>query len=243
MPNPLDLTNQHISDTYQRILQTDSGFYYDGLGNTVSIGTGSMGPQGFQGSNSVGPQGFQGPRGDLGDYGPQGWQGSQGWQGWQGPRGDLGLSGLQGFQGPQGFQGWQGVQGPQGFQGWQGAQGVQGTQGPEGFQGSTGPAGSSQLSTFEITTSSYTADFTYSYYGVLFTGGPCTITLPIGVSGTDAGKSITIADEVGLISNYSNGIYVSGDGGQLIDGNATVAMKTDWMSLTFLFRNDKWKII
>lgn len=86
MSNPLDLTNTHISDTYPRIIQTDSGYFYDGLGNTVSIG-------------SIGAQGFQGPRGDIGIYGPQGFQG---------PRGDIGLYGPQGFQGAVGSQGLQG---------------------------------------------------------------------------------------------------------------------------------------
>ena len=100
MSNPLDLTGQHISDTYQRILQTDGGFYYDGLGNTVSIGTGVEGPQGSQG-----PQGYQGatgPRGDIG-FGFQGPTGTQGFQGWQGP---------QGWQGDSGYQGSQGLDGP-----------------------------------------------------------------------------------------------------------------------------------
>jgi collagen type II alpha len=113
MSNPLDLTNQNISNTYQRILQTDSGYFYDGLGNTVSIGAGSAGPQGFQGfqgsdTGQTGPQGPQGPRGDLGFYGPQGYQGIQG------PRGDIGLYGPQGNQGSQGFQGEIGTQGVQG---------------------------------------------------------------------------------------------------------------------------------
>lgn len=85
--NELDLTGQHISITYPRLIQTDGGFYYDGLGNTVSIGSG------------IGPQGFQGPRGDLGMYGPQGVDGPQG------PRGDLGMYGPQGFQGAQGSPG------------------------------------------------------------------------------------------------------------------------------------------
>jgi hypothetical protein len=113
MSNPLDLTGQHISDTYERIVQTDSGYFYDGLGNTVSIGSGSQGPQGWQG-----------PRGDLGTGGVQGVQGPQGFQGWQGP------------------QGWQGVTGAQGPQGWQGPQGRQGLAGPQGVQGRQGTIGS-----------------------------------------------------------------------------------------------------
>ena len=50
--NELDLTGQHISLTYPRLLQTDNGLFYDGIGNTVSIGVGSVGPQGPQGSGS-----------------------------------------------------------------------------------------------------------------------------------------------------------------------------------------------
>jgi len=140
MSNPLDLTGQHISDTYQRILQTDGGFYYDGLGNTVSIGTGVEGPQGSQG-----PQGYQGatgPRGDIGFgfQGPTGTQGFQGWQGAQGLQGSQGPAemGAQGFQGFQGFQGYDGAQGAQGSQGFHGAQGVQGAQGAQGSQGKVG---------------------------------------------------------------------------------------------------------
>jgi hypothetical protein len=119
MSNALDLTGQHISDTYERIVQTDGGYFYDGLGNTVSIGAGS--------------QGSQGPRGDLGTSGVQG---SQGVQGFQGPRGDLGITGVQGVQGI-GYQGFQGVgyQGFHGTQGWQGFEGSSGAQGVQGFQG------------------------------------------------------------------------------------------------------------
>lgn len=162
MSNPLDLTGQNISDTYERIVQTDGGYFYDGLGNTVSVGgigfqgvQGSTGPsggppgdrgfQGFQGPTgdsgavgSQGPQGSQGPRGDLGTSGVQGVQGFQGLQGIQGPQG---VQGPEGFQGVQGSQGIQGIQGIQGWQGAQGAQGVEGTQGPQGPQGFQGPQG------------------------------------------------------------------------------------------------------
>ena len=130
--NELDLTGQHISITYPRLLQTDNGLFYDGLGNTVSIGAGSVGPQGPQGTGSEGPQGVQGPRGDLGLYGPQGNQG---------PRGDLGLYGPQGPTGSNGTNGAQGNQGLRGFQGFQGFQGLRGFQGNTGNTGNTGNIG------------------------------------------------------------------------------------------------------
>jgi hypothetical protein len=75
-----------------------------------------------------------------------------------------------------------------------------------------------------------------------YTGGICTVTLPLGVSG-DEGKFIIIADEVGGISNWDRGIIVQGSGGQLINGNINILMKLERMSLTFLFRNNSWKII
>ncbi len=117
MANIFDLTGTNISVTYPRILQTDSGNFYDGLGNTVSIGAGSVGPQG--------------PRGDIGLYGPQGIAGVTGSQG---PRGDIGLYGPQGSTGATGS----GTQGPQGIAGATGS----GAQGPQGFDGATGATGS-----------------------------------------------------------------------------------------------------
>jgi hypothetical protein len=35
----LDLTNEEISQTYQRVVQYDNGSYYDGLGNPISTST------------------------------------------------------------------------------------------------------------------------------------------------------------------------------------------------------------
>ena len=78
--------------------------------------------------------------------------------------------------------------------------------------------------------------------GVTYNSGICTITLPLG-SITDEGKFIVIADEVGGVSNYNRGILVQGTGGQLINGETSVLMKLERISLTFLFRNSSWKII
>ena len=135
----LDLTNEHISQTYQRLIQTDGTGYYDGLGNPISIGgtTGPQGPTGTSGPQGVtGSQGFTGPQGATGSQGITGFAGSQGFTG---PTGPLGATGAQGFQGVTGPQGYQGVTGSQGITG---PQGITGLAGPTGPQGVTGPIGS-----------------------------------------------------------------------------------------------------
>ncbi len=102
---------------------------------------------------------------------------------------------------------------------------------------------STRYVTTYIGTSTYSATFSYNYYGVIYTSGGVTVTLPLGASPIDDGKNITIADEVGGISSYGRGITVNTLGGQLINGNTSVVMKINRMSLTFLFRNNEWKII
>jgi hypothetical protein len=97
--------------------------------------------------------------------------------------------------------------------------------------------------TFFINAATYSPTFSYEYYGVTYTGGICTITLPLGTSTTDDGRFITIADEVGGISYGNRGILVQGSGGQLINGETSVLMRIERMSLTFLFRNNSWKTI
>ena len=52
--NQFDLTGQHISTIYPRIIQTVNSLYYDGIGNTVSIGVGAIGPQGATGVSGIG---------------------------------------------------------------------------------------------------------------------------------------------------------------------------------------------
>jgi hypothetical protein len=59
----------------------------------------------------------------------------------------------------------------------------------------------------------------------------------------DKGKSITVADEVGGISSYGRGIFVTGSGGQTINGESSILMKINRMSLTFLFNGNSWKTI
>jgi hypothetical protein len=94
-----------------------------------------------------------------------------------------------------------------------------------------------------INSSTYSPTFSYEYYGVTYMGGVCTVTLPLGVVPADEGRFITIADEVGGVSNANRGILVQGQGGQLINGSTSVLMKIERMSLTFLFRNNSWKTI
>jgi hypothetical protein len=96
---------------------------------------------------------------------------------------------------------------------------------------------------FYINTATYSPTFAYEYYGVTYNTGICTITLPLGVVPTDEGKFINIADEVGGISYGNRGILVQGQGGQLINGESSVLMKINRMSLNFLFRNNSWKTI
>jgi hypothetical protein len=123
-----------------------------------------------------------------------------------------------------------------------GPTGPAGPTGPPGPAGPPGPGVATYAAT-EINTATYSATFTYQYYGVTYTGGICTVTLPLGVPATDDGKFINIADEVGGISYYNRGIIVQGSGGQLINGNTQVLMKLERMSLDFLFRNGEWKTI
>lgn len=103
--------------------------------------------------------------------------------------------------------------------------------------------GGFQYSTRFVNVSSYLPSFAYEYYGVIYTGGICNITLPLGNVSIDEGKIITIADEVGGINGFNRGIQVQGTGGQLINGETSVLMKIDRMSLTFMFRNNSWKTI
>ena len=94
-----------------------------------------------------------------------------------------------------------------------------------------------------INSASYSSSFDYSYYGIGYTGGICSISLPLGRSIDDDGKILTVADEVGGISSYNRGILVTGSGGQSINGESSVLMKINRMSLTFLFNGSSWKTI
>jgi hypothetical protein len=95
----------------------------------------------------------------------------------------------------------------------------------------------------EINSASFSTDFEYEYYGVIYTGGICEVYLPLGTASLDNGKIITIADEVGNISYGNRGIKVIPSGTQSINGYSDILMKINNMSLTFLFRNGLWKTI
>ena len=103
--------------------------------------------------------------------------------------------------------------------------------------------GSVQYNATVIPTATYAAGFAYEYYGVIYSLGICTVTLPTGASPADDGRFLTFADEVGGISAGNRGILVQGTGGQLINGHASILMQIERMSLTFLFRNNSWKTI
>ena len=97
--------------------------------------------------------------------------------------------------------------------------------------------------TTEINVATFSTDFEYTYYGVGYTAGICTVYLPLGTASIDDGKTITIADEVGGIKKYNRGINVIPSGTQSINGYSNITMKVDNMSLTFLFRGGEWKTI
>ena len=160
-----------------------------------------------------------------------------------GPAGPPGSNGATGPTGSDGSTGPTGATGPTGDTGATGPTGSDGSTGATGDTGPTGATGPNQLFTSLINTATDTVSFSFQYYGVTYTGGICTVTLPLGVSPADDGKFINIADEVGNISYGNRGILVQGSGGQLINGQTSVLMKIDYMSLNFMFRNNSWKTI
>ena len=222
--------------------------------------TGPIGPTGVTGrtgatgpSGARGPTGAFGPTGKEGATGPQGIRGIQGPAGVQGIKGDTGATGRQGATGPAGagefyYQSTVPSPNPSSI----GARWMDSDTGIEYVWVYDGlnylwmqPAQivSTRYVTTYIGTSTYSATFTYNYYGVIYSSGICTVDLPQGNSPADDGKTITITDEVGGISSYSRGIIVGATGGQTINGDASIIMKLNRMSLTFIFRNNSWKII
>ena len=143
--------------------------------------------------------------------------------------------GPQGFQGPVGS----GIVGPQGFQGLSGPQGFQGISGPQGFQGMKGPTGSSLISAVEVNLPSWNGTFG-AYHGVTYNASDVLFSLPFASSPSDDGKTLTVTDETGTVSSISQGIYVSSPLGQTINGQSQLIMKLNYMSVTFIFRNNSW---
>ncbi len=143
MSNPLDLTGKFIAETYERLLQVNSGDVYDGNGNYLFT-IGSSGGTGGQGS--IGPTGPQGATGSIGETGPQGATGSIGETGPQGATGSTGPSGSNGLAGPTGETGSPGTTGPTGSNGLAGPTGSPGPTGSQGPTGETGPQGAAGIS-------------------------------------------------------------------------------------------------
>ena len=222
--------------------------------NGATGSTGSTGPVGSDGATgATGSTGATGPAGSAGATGSDGATGATGSTGATGPAGSAGATGSTGATGPAGatefyYQpdrpspdptnvGARWIDNDNGIEYvwvWDGTQylWMQPTQ-----------LGRVTYQAFYIDTPTYSPTFAYEYYGVTYNTGICTITLPLGVVPTDEGKFINIADEVGGISYGNRGILIQGQGGQLINGETSVLMKIDRMSLNFLFRNNSWKTI
>jgi hypothetical protein len=247
MPGPLDLTNEKISFSFDRLIQTDGlGNFYDGLGDPVSIG--GAGTSGTSGTS--GAAGTSGTSGTSGAAGTSGTSGTSGLAGTSGSSGTSGVSGTSGTSGIIEFYYQQARPAPDPAN--LGARWLDSDNGIEYvwvFDGTQylwmqpTQLGNITYQAFYINTATYSPTFAYEYYGVTYNTGICTITLPLGVVPTDEGKFINIADEVGGISYGNRGILVQGQGGQLVNGETSVLMKIDRMSLNFLFRNNSWKTI
>lgn len=82
-------------------------------------------------------------------------------------------------------------------------------------------------------------NWSYKYYGVN-NSTSITLTLPT-TSGMD-GRYIIIKDEIGTCS--INSITINPDNiSELIDGESSVIMNINYMSLTFIVRNGNWFLI
>ena len=190
---------------------------------------------------SIGPTG---PTGPIGPTGPSGNTGATGDTGPTGPQGDTGPTGVGEFY-------YQSTPpspdptnvGARWFDSDNGVEYVWVFDGTNYFWVQPTQLGNISYKTAVINTATYSPTFAVEYYGVIYTGGICTITLPLGVNPDDDGNFIVIADEVGGVSFGNRGILVQGSGGQLINGETSVLMKIERISLTFLFRNGAWKTI
>jgi hypothetical protein len=93
------------------------------------------------------------------------------------------------------------------------------------------------ISTTDVTVANYTANTSFAYYGVTFSGNTnIEIPLPTGIDGF----SFKIKDERGTASSYP--ITVTTPVG-LIDGSGSVVMNINYMSLLFVARNNNWWIV
>ena len=119
MPGPLDLTNQYISSTYDRLVQTNgSGSYFDGSGNPLTFPNGTSGTSGIDGtSGTSGTSGQDGTSGTSGTSGQDGTSGTSGQDGTSGTNGPAGTSGTSGTSGQDGTSGTNGPAGTSGTSG------------------------------------------------------------------------------------------------------------------------------
>jgi hypothetical protein len=91
--------------------------------------------------------------------------------------------------------------------------------------------------TTSITGATENINYNYNYYGVTFSGN-CGITLP-NPTGKD-GFTFKIKDERGTSVTYP--ITITPSFG-LIDGSGSVIMNINYMSLSFVARNNNWWLI
>jgi len=113
--------------------------------------TGATGASGSSGSGSAGPSGSTGATGPSGSTGATGPSGSTGATGQEGTPGATGATGIPGATGATGTPGATGAQGPIGTTGNTGPTGSQGTIGNTGPAGATGPAGSNEVTVYNLT--------------------------------------------------------------------------------------------
>jgi hypothetical protein len=97
--------------------------------------------------------------------------------------------------------------------------------------------GTIQFSTTGVSSDSILT-WDYNFYGVNTTAGPVTLTLP-STSGKD-GQIIVLKDEAGDCNVKP---IIIDPTPSTIDGQSSVQMNINFMSLTLLVRNNKWFII
>jgi hypothetical protein len=88
------------------------------------------------------------------------------------------------------------------------------------------------------TSSNYSVKSTDFYIGCNGTG--ITITLPLG-STVNPGQSFVVKDESGLA--LVNNVTINPTSPNGIDGNSSVKLYTNYMSLTFLWTGARWSIV
>lgn len=92
-------------------------------------------------------------------------------------------------------------------------------------------------STSAITTNQ-TLTWSNNYYGI---SGATSVTLTLPSTSGKDGYFIIIKDESGNCS--TNTITINASGGSLIDGETSVVMNINYISLTLMVRNGNWYII